>query len=372
MAVTLALTNEAGKSYLILLQSSPDEHAALQQSVFDPVLQSITPLSAEPTAETPYTSQDVSFPSGDVSMAGTLTLPPGDGPFPALVLVTGSGPQDRDESLAPVAEIKPFRDIADYLSRNGIAVLRYDDRGVGQSGGDYATATLADFVADASAAVDFLASRDDIGKIGLAGHSEGGIVVPQVANKNPHVDFVIGLAAPAVNMKDVMIQQNRRLFGLSASQDQVDAVAAAASDAFDAVMSGDDTALRDKVAALIQAQTGQAATQQLIDVGVAQFQALKALGYFDIDVPGIWAQVKQPILAIYGTLDVQVDSQQNAPAMQADTADNRDVSVVVIDNMNHLMQEAKTGGVTEYATLDQHVMPKVLETLSSWLQAHLS
>jgi hypothetical protein len=179
VVVDLALAEADGKTYIVLMQSAPDEYDALHEAVFVPALEALAPLAeATPDPNLPYSAEDVNIPNGDVTLAGTLTLPEGDGPHPALVLVSGSGPQDRDESLVPVSSLKPFALIADYLSRRGIAVLRYDDRGVARSTGDYASADVDDFASDASAAIDYLLTRDEIdpAQIGLLGHSEGGIV----------------------------------------------------------------------------------------------------------------------------------------------------------------------------------------------------
>ena len=161
VAVDLALSDEDGTTYIVLLQSAPDERDALRESIFLPALNAFAPL-VETVEDVPYRVEAVTFGNGDVTLAGTLTLPPTPGPHPAVVLVSGSGPQDRDETLGGGIAIKPFRLLADALTREGVAVLRYDDRGVGASTGTFSTAVVSDFASDAEAAIDYLLTREEI------------------------------------------------------------------------------------------------------------------------------------------------------------------------------------------------------------------
>lgn len=211
--VDLALAEASGTTYLVLVQSLPEDYETLHTGVFLPTLDAFAPLVEATEEPVPYTVEDVTFDNGDITLAGTLTLPPTEGAHPVVVLVSGSGPQDRDESLGGGIAIKPFRLLADALTREGIAVLRYDDRGVGESTGDFATATTADFATDAEAAIAYLLTRDDINadQIGLLGHSEGGLVAAMLGASNEDLDFIISLAGPAVSGRDVLLLQNRRL-----------------------------------------------------------------------------------------------------------------------------------------------------------------
>ena len=176
----------------------------------------------------PTTQEEVTFDNGDITLAGTLTLPEGDGPFPALVLISGSGQQNRDEELSIVPGYKPFREIADTLTRQGIAVLRYDDRGIGQSGGDPSQATSADFADDAEAAFAYLQERPEIDgeQIGMLGHSEGGIIEAIIGARNPDVAFLISMAGSAVSGYDTIIKQVERM-ALASGASAEDAAAAA-------------------------------------------------------------------------------------------------------------------------------------------------
>ncbi|MEZ4634765.1 MAG: alpha/beta fold hydrolase [Caldilineaceae bacterium] len=170
-------------------------------------------LARVATEDMPYRVEDVTFANGDVTLAGTLTLPEGDGPFPSVLLVSGSGPQNRDEEIAIVPGYRPFAVIADTLTRQGVAVLRYDDRGVGESTGDFATAALSDFAADAEAGWAYLTQRDEIdaAQVGIFGHSEGGQVAAVVAGRNPDVDFIVLMAGPGERGDKVLNDQIRLL-----------------------------------------------------------------------------------------------------------------------------------------------------------------
>lgn len=380
LTLSLAVTNLEDVTYIAILQALREESPALHDTIFLPVVESLSAIGAgEDTVEKPYIEEEVTFSSGDVTLAGTLSLPEGEGLFPAVVLISGSGASDRDESLAPIAEIKPFRDIADYLTRNGIAVLRYDERGVGASTGDIASATLQDFRDDASAAVDYLASRDEVdsSKIGLIGHSEGGAIAPEVSLTNDNVAFIIGLGAPAVPMFDILREQMRLLYAAVGVPDDIINEALIAHDNVRSAMQSDDEqAIRDALTALVTVQvnanvaaggTETEITPELIDESFAQMSLPIMYSYLDYDVSSFWSQVEIPILAIYGELDLQVSAEQNIPVLEDLTSDNPDVVIVTIENMNHILQEAETGQFSEYATLEQTVMPELLDTISKWI-----
>jgi hypothetical protein len=338
----------------------------------------------------PYIEEEVTFENGDITLAGTLTLPEGDGPFPALILLSGSGQQDRDGALPIVPGYRPFADIADTLTRQGIAVLRYDDRGVGGStAGDLAAVTSADFANDAEAAFDFLQSRADIGgqQIGFLGHSEGGILAPMVAARNPDVAFVISMAGTAVNGYETVIKQVERL-SLASGASSAEAAAAGEKQraALDLVLAQDWDGLEAMVTAIVEEQIAAVPAEQLAAMGgmdaavqqqvAAQMQALQSpwYQYFMSHDPGQdWAQVAAPVLGLFGGNDTQVDAEQNSAALQAalESAGNADVTIQVLPTANHLFQEAVTGGVDEYATLPPQLMPEFLEAISQWLLARV-
>ncbi|MBZ0295553.1 MAG: alpha/beta fold hydrolase [Anaerolineae bacterium] len=394
VAVDMGIAEADGKSYVILLQTSPDEYDTLHEQVFLPAVNALAPLSAEATTEAtaedlPYTAEDVTFENGDVTLAGTLTLPEGEGPYPAIVLISGSGPQDRDESLEPVASIKPFRLIADYLTQEGIAVLRYDDRGVARSTGDFSAATSADFATDAEAAVNYLAGRDDINsdQIGILGHSEGGAIAPVVAN-NADVAFIVSLSGSVVNGRDVLIEQNRRIYQSmgydEATIDDLIAKLEVMLDAFSADPLDEDAArqaMLDLAVAQLEAlpeenKAGiddiEATAAALTDQQMGTYTSPWFQYFLTFDPTEAWAQVDVPVLAFFGELDTQVDADQNIPALEQALAGNENLTIKVFPTANHLYQDAVTGSPNEYASLEQAFVPDLLPTIADWILEQVS
>jgi pimeloyl-ACP methyl ester carboxylesterase len=382
VSVDLALAEENHTTYIVALETSPVDRESLRASVFVPVLDAFAPLEVADDP-VPYDIEEVTFANGEVSLAGTLTLPAGRGPHPAVVLVSGSGPQNRDESLGGGIAIRPFKLLADALTRAGMAVLRYDDRGTGASTGTFSTATLPDFASDAAAAVRYLRSRDDVdaNRVGLLGHSEGGLVAAMLARRNHDLSFVIALAGPAVDGRELLRLQNQRLFEAEgATQEEI----AAQLEFVEALLGVvDDPEAIEKltyeraikqIEALPDVQRESmgdieqfaraAANQAAQQYGTPWFASI--LNY---DPTEDWAQTTLPLLAIYGGKDVQVDADQNAPALQAALrrAGNEQYEIVVLPNANHLFQEAETGSVSEYARLPAEFTPDLVPTIIEWL-----
>ncbi|HZK99508.1 MAG TPA: alpha/beta fold hydrolase [Caulobacteraceae bacterium] len=324
-----------------------------------------------PRAPWPYRVDTVAFDGGatGVRLAGTLTLPAGAGPFPAVVLIAGSGPNDRDETILGH---KPFWVLADYLSRRGIAVLRYDKRGVKASTGDYARATTLDFAADAGAAAAWLRARPriDPNKVGLIGHSEGGIIAPAVAAKDPAVAFVVLLAGPGVNGGKILeLQGPLMLRAAGTPEARVAAVAALNARVYAAVESAGDEASASARAKAVLTEGGPA-------VGLApaaiDAQAKAAASdwfrfFLTYDPVPALKRLRCPVLALSGSLDLQVPPAQNVPVLKAALAANSDATVEVIGGLNHLFQPARTGGVGEYAAIPTTISPDVLATIGDWI-----
>jgi len=391
----IAFAEHTGGTYVVVLESPPAETATLRDAVFLPAVDAFAPVTSEASpgasvAPPPYGQEEVTFPGGGagVTLAGTLTLPEGDGPFPAIVLVSGSGPQDRDESLAPTAAIKPFAIIADALTRAGIAVLRFDDRGTAKSTGDYSTGTVPDFTADAAAAVAFLRTRADVDQahVGLLGHSEGGLDVAEIAAADPSIAFVVGMAPPATDGVDLIVDQNEAILrAAGTSQAEITLAVAFARQTFQKVLAGDkagaEQVIRDYAGAFYDRQTPDARKQLGDRAAYIQGQvdprmtALFSKWFVSLlasDAGAAWARVHAPVLGLFGGKDVQVPAMSQAPAMRAalSQAGNRDVTITIIPDANHLFQSAKTGSVGEYGSLAQTFTPEFLPMLVDWVSAH--
>ncbi|MCL0060838.1 alpha/beta hydrolase [Dehalococcoidia bacterium] len=343
-------------------------------------------LPADPVEPAEPVDVEIRFTNEAITLAGTLTLPSGEGPHPAVILISGSGPQNRDSELPGIPGYRPFKVIADHLSRHGIAVLRYDDRGVGESTGDHAGATSADFAADAEAAMQYLLKRQEIdhGQIGFLGHSEGGIIAAMVAARRPEAAFVISMAGIAVDGYDLLIKQVGRMARAGgASQEE----AAEAMEQQRAVL---DLAMAErwqdlevllfeiimqKLYALPEAQRAalgdlEVFAERQVGPTVEFFRTCPWYRFFLRHDPGVdWEQVVVPVLALFGELDVQVDAAQNRSALEEALAraGNNDVTVVVFPTANHLFQDAVTGGVTEYPLLSPEFLPDFLKTVTDWL-----
>lgn len=329
----------------------------------------------DPKPPLPYAEQDVRTTNGDVSLAGTLTLPPGKGPFPAVVMVSGSGPQNRDEEIF---EHRPFAVWADHLTRAGVAVLRYDDRGVGDSTGDHAAATTATLSTDTEAWVRFLKARPDIGPVGIIGHSEGGIIAPMVAARSKDVAFVVMLAGTGVNGAEVLVEQNRALMRAAGANDEtIEQVAAAARALFESMTRGDDAAkIRERMTRLVLAQSGldelTPELEPMIDQQMAGLDRPWFAEFLRHDPASDLKKVRVPVLALFGERDAQVVPAQNVPAVEAALreAGNERVTVKVVPGVNHMFQPARTGGVQEYQEIETTVDPAVLDLVRDWILAN--
>jgi len=333
----------------------------------------------EPKPPFPYRADDVTYRNDapGISIAGTLTLPQGAGPFPAVLLISGSGPQDRDSTLMGH---RKFLLWADTLTRQGIAVLRVDDRGVGGTDRGPAQPTTMDFAGDVRAGLTFLAARPEIDpkRLGLIGHSEGANIAAIVAADDPRVRVIVMLGGTGVRGDEILLQQFEAL--------------AAAQGAPRAVIDWQLTIRRrvfDQVLAEKDGQPDETARQTLLDslppvpgtadaapgreVAMALFKSLNPwLRYFMATDPReTLARVKVPVLALVGELDLQVVSRENVPAIRAalEAAGNTDATVRALPGLNHLFQTAKTGSVAEYEQIEETISPVVLSLVSEWIAA---
>ena len=324
-----------------------------------------------PVKPYPYKEEDVTFenkPAG-ITMAGTLTIPAGKGPFPAVFLITGSGPQDRDEALMGH---RPFLVLADHLTRRGILVLRADDRGVGKSGGVFAQATSVDFAGDAEAAVHYLQTRSEVnkGKIGLIGHSEGGIIAPMVAVRNSSVAFIVLMAGTGVPGDELLVAQVRAIsLASGVGTEESEKRAERQGRIMELVKKTPEAAdLKEKLQAMLAGTPQEANVEALAKT----FQAPWFRYFLSYDPAPMLTKVKCPVLAINGEKDAQVPPKQNLPAIRKALAagGNRDFEVLELASLNHLFQTANTGGVDEYMMIEETIAPAALEKMSGWILAH--
>lgn len=334
-----------------------------------------------PVTQATYREETITFSSGAVTLAGTLTIPDGTGPFPAVMLLTGSGAQNRDEEIF---DFKPFKVIADVLARRGIAVLRCDDRGVGGSSGSIAQSTTADFADDALAGVSVLAARREIDakRIGLIGHSEGTSVAAIAASRDPRVAFIALLAPPAVRGDLVLRRQAIDLAKLiGASDAQAAAIAAAHERTTRDAVAGDEAALAADTRALIRAQIEgrpgapastadvDAFIERTLPAALAQMKSPWMRAYIAFDPATVLAKVHCPVLAMFGGLDTQVAIDLNRAPFEAAlaAAGNHAVTIKIYPDANHLFIKAVTGSPTEYPALEKAFVPGLLDDLATWV-----
>lgn len=327
-----------------------------------------------PQAPFPYSISELTFtnPETQLPLAGTLTVPDGPGPFAAAVLISGSGPQDRDEELFGH---RPFAVLADHLSRNGIAVLRVDDRGVGKSGGDFAKATNLDFASDARAAAGFLAAQARIHPkaIGLIGHSQGGIVAPLAANQDRKIAYVILLAAPGTGMGELLMAQ-RRMAGVMQGKSEAEM---RAGEAVLNLLYRTTVTAPDRQAARKQVST-QLTPARLRDLGksaldkealVDEMTTAWLRDVLRYDAPETLASLRIPLLALNGNLDQQVPAKANLDAIRRAVRNNPDATVQELDRLNHLFQTASSGAMAEYTEIAETFAPAALNVISNWITA---
>ena len=329
----------------------------------------------EPKPPFPYKIEEVAFQNGTVNLAGTLTLPQGDGPFPAVLLISGSGLQDRDETLVGH---KPFWVLADHLSRAGIAVLRVDDPGIGKSTPHPKPPTTADFATDVEAGVAFLKQDERIGPVGLIGHSEGGLIAAIVASRSNDVGFIVLMAGPGVPGAELLRKQNERIFDAAGIAGERKQNLLTLLDQLFTILTSEDMAVderRQGVEEIVRKQleiNGVPPTQQ----DEAQIRALAEqsltpwMRYFlTFDPRPALEKIQVPVLALNGELDVQVDAEQNLTAIVAalEKGGNQDVTVHRLPEHNHLFQRARTGLMNEYGAIEETLSPKVLDLIRDWV-----
>lgn len=338
----------------------------------------------EPKQPFNYISEYVTFinkKADNIKLSGTLTLPKAIKKPPVAILISGSGPQNRDTFLKPFNH-KPFLVLADYLTQQGIAVLRYDDRGVEESEGKFKDATSFDFALDVEAAISFLKQRDDVNtnQIGLIGHSEGGLIAPIVSSTNKTVAFVVLLAAPGVDGGKILQTQSRKMLALNGTPEMMlDENEKLTTIIYEAIKNHKniDTlkykirkGLNDFKLQNPMSIISPSITPVLIE---QQFKILESkwlLEFIRIDPKDYLENISCPVLALNGSKDVQVLTEVNLPEIEKAfvVSGNTDYTIRELENLNHLFQTAETGNVNEYKTIEETFSPNALKIIADWIK----
>ncbi|OXG08369.1 hypothetical protein BC749_104254 [Flavobacterium araucananum] len=323
----------------------------------------------EPQKPYPYYTEEVKFENkaDNIILAGTLSLPEKTGNFPVVLLITGSGQQNRDAELLGH---KSFLVLADYLTRKGIAVLRFDDRGAGESTGDFAKATTIDFARDVQAGVDYLKTRKEINKnkIGLIGHSEGGIIAPIVAGNSTAVNFIVLLAGTGLRGDKLLLLQKELIERQSGvSESEIQKGREIYRGAYDIILASsiNDENLKNSVNTYFKSKYeenyAKALTGQITNNWI--YVILK------MDPATALAKVKCPVLALNGSKDLQVPATVNLEAIKKTLlkAGNKNVTTKEFPSLNHFFQECKTGSPEEYEKIEQTFSPIALDEIATWI-----
>jgi len=332
----------------------------------------------EPKSTISYDVEEVRYSNvtANVTLAGTLTLPRSEKPSPAILLIAGSGPIDRDET---VFGHKPFLVLADHLTKQGFTVLRVDKRGVGQSTGNYNIATTEDFAADALAGVEYLKTRKEVDaeQIGLIGHSEGGLIAPMVAIKSNDVAFIVLMASPCVIGEAILYAQEALICrAMGVTEEQLSHQISFQQEVFSIIKNESDLEKAEKLLREIVAKQlaslpkeEQQTSAEVIESQMKRCNSKWFRYFLTYDPSTSLKHLKIPVLVINGELDSQVSSKQNLPviAKTLEEAGNRNYKIIEFPKLNHFFQTCETGSVLEYGIIEETVAPVVLDAISGWI-----
>lgn len=339
----------------------------------------------EPKPPFPYIVEDVKFKNekDNITLAGTFTYPDKNKKYPAVVLITGSGAQNRDEEIF---NHKPFLVIADHLTKNGFAVLRFDDRGYGQSEGNHSLATTMDFAEDVRAAVNYLKTRNEVdkNKIGLIGHSEGGMIAPIVASSSDDIAFIILMAAPGVPGDSLLYLQTELIYKAEGqSEEKIQQVLNGLREVYTIIKSDEDeTSLKEKLKIKFQELFNQLSEEEKKQFGNPET-------YMEMEIRMVMSpwfryflkfnpkeyleKVKCPVLALNGEKDLQVPPKENLPAIEdaLKRGGNKKYLIKELPGLNHLFQTSQYGTIGEYGVIEETISPSVLEIMVNWMKEAL-
>ncbi len=337
----------------------------------------------EPQPPFPYVEEEVGFKNIEqgFNLGGTLTTPEGEGPFPAVILVTGSGSQNRDEEIFGH---KPFKVIADHLTRHGIVVLRYDDRGVESSGGSIVGSTSEDYAGDARSAIDFLLERKEVDRsnVGVIGHSEGGMISFMLAAEHEDIAFIISLAGPGVDGKTILLEQSDYISRLNGVEDSIlEDNRIVMSKVYEVMIANEShEAWEEKVLEFTSSYYSEKENGNLSEEEIEQGkrnllnsipeQAYAWMRYFTMyDPTASLSSIKCPLLALNGEKDCQVLADKNINAIREKllSAGNQNVTTMILPGLNHLFQNCETGLPVEYGQIEETFDQKTLDIISDWI-----
>ena len=355
-------------------QSGVEQKLEFQRS--DQLLAQVRPQN--PVKPRPYKEEEVSFPNdrAHISLSGTLTLPQGPGPFPVVVLLSDNGPRDRDEAIEGH---RPFLVLSDHLTRKGIATLRFDKRGGGKSTGSYAEATIEDFAEDAQAAVIYLKTRKDLDprRIGLIGHSEGGLIAPIVASRSTDIAWLVLLAAPALKGEDILLLQSELIMKVAGiDEEQISRTLDFNRKTYVlAQQEKDPAAFETKLNDLVQSSgMGALVPPATLQAQVRTMTSPWFRYLLDYDPLPALQKTLCPVLALNGQKDLQVPPKENLSKIQKALQDagNKDSQTSEMPGLNHLFQHCPTGSPSEYGAIEETMAPEALDAVSTWVLKHAS
>ena len=326
----------------------------------------------EPKKPFNYYVEEIEFKNNEdnVNLSGILNLPKKTGKFPAVIIISGSGPHNRDGEMF---SHKPYLVLADNLTKNGIAVLRFDERGVGKSEGNFENTTLKQFTTDVEMAIDYLKNRKEIDNksIGLIGHSIGGIIAPRIASERKDIDFIVLLASPGINGDLLMLEQRaskERLMGLN--EQQIIQSANAVKGGYDIVKNSKMSTekLRDTLNEhFIKKFNGHLPESQRKAI-IEQMTTFEMIGIIQSNPSKYLKKLDCPVLALNGSKDFQVSSKTNLLAIENSLPKNSDNKFLELEGLNHLFQESKTGDISEYSEIEETFSPKALDLITDWIK----
>ncbi|PJR03816.1 alpha/beta hydrolase family protein [Avrilella dinanensis] len=325
----------------------------------------------EPQSPFDYHSEDITFENKEdgINLAGTLTLPKGNGKFPAVVLVSGSGPQDRNEEIRGH---KPFLVLSDYFTTHGYAVLRYDKRGIAESGGNYSLATVFDFANDTKAAIEYLKNRKEIDskKIGVLGHSEGGQVAQIIASEDKSLNFIILMAAPGTTGDEILLYQTKILAEASnLSQSETKEILDENQSIYEIIKRNNDIEkIKLELISYFKSNPNYSTlSDEQINEKSASLSTNWMKEFIQFNPQNYLAKIDCNVLAINGTKDIQVPSVENLAGITKELGVKGNLDIISYDGLNHMFQPAQTGLPDEYGTIETTIEPKVLEDIVKWL-----